>query len=154
MHISYKSSSQVVSDDTVTRCHAVMSLVEQARASGLDGLDFGLRPGHPAEALRQLIAIEILARLGGDWAQRRTGRRTNGTVGEGGLPARAVQGPMLLGFGAVCGEGVRESRRGRRRVCSRGVINRGCPDVSPESSLESDYAGRDADLGQFACPET
>lgn len=80
------------------------SSAEQGRATGLDGLDLGRGEGDPAEALGQLVAVEVDALGGLDGAQVRRGLRADAADGADGL----AQGAVLLRVVPVRGErGVR-----------------------------------------------
>ena len=78
-------------------------LCEHAGAAGLDGLDLGLRPGHPLEACGKLGTVEVKALACLNGAEGRTG-----SASDAGVVAGLVQRAVLLCLLAVAGEGLRE----------------------------------------------
>lgn len=95
------------------------NLWKQAGTAGLDGLHFRFSPWQSVEALGQVAAVEVLARLGLNGTERGTGAATNGKSG-------TAKGSVLLGLGAIGGEGVRKNTRGRLRMSSRSMVDRSC----------------------------
>lgn len=99
-----------------------VTLIVQAGAASLDGLNFEFAPGEAAETSREFVAVKELA-LGG---LNRTERGTSGTPD---CPSRrrgpgwAVQRAMLLSLGPVRGERVGERRGGRGWVHFGGVVD-------------------------------
>lgn len=97
---------------------SVLFLRVHASTASLNGLHLSLAEGQTAETSRQLGAVEELARPGVDWAQGVAGLITDGTAGRG-----ATERAVLLGLGAVGGEGVGESTNGGGGVDARSVVD-------------------------------
>lgn len=95
------------------------SLGTETGTAGLNGFNLSLAPGKAVETGGQLEAVEELALLGLNGAQRRARVTADGTLGERGATERAV----LLSLGAVGSERVGQNARGRGGVRTRSVVN-------------------------------
>jgi len=98
------------------------SLAAKASTTGLNGLNFSLRPWQTVEAGRQLSTVEEFTLLRLNRAQRSTRGTTDGTLAERGTSKRTV----LLGLDAVGSERVGQNTGRRSGVSTRGVVYRFC----------------------------
>jgi hypothetical protein len=96
-----------------TKCLCV-----EAGTAGLNGINLSLSPGETAEAGGKLSAVEELAVLGLDGAERGTRLATDGAGGGG-----ATERTVLLSLGAVGSKRIGESAGGRGGVDARRVVD-------------------------------
>ena len=85
-------------------------------AARLNGLDLGLGPGQPLEALGELGAIEVVALGSLNWAEGAAGNTAN-------VAARLVQRAVLLGLLAVARERIGKRAGGRSGMNLRSVVD-------------------------------
>lgn len=120
---------------------------ECGSATALDGLNLLDSPGGPAEAGRELVAVEeeALGRLDG----RQSGARGTANATLTGTGPGLLEGAILLGALAILGEGAGEVTgerlAGAGRVRPRGVVDGGCCRTSKSqhgiSRMDAEEAG-------------